>query len=242
MRRAYVHFTLLAIAALAVISCGIPQSTIILAPVEAVNVELAGSVAVFEHDSDNYPGDSFLGYEVYYKFYTYDDDPTDGPFAVDREQINESSRGTARLESLGFHRITRKGDSSSDDRPLIKIDLSEPQNPYEIRLQFPVAISASYTIVATWLDGDPTATPPSQVSLVRDPRVDPLVNELTFEPDGIHLDPPDEDVPNGTTAFGGKINMGIAVLAYGADFTALTGPVYSEPVMIDRPLDILVQE
>ena len=220
-----------------VLSCGIPQ-TVYLPPVDSVTVEL-GSVAVFEHDTSNYPSGNFQGYEVYYKFYSFDTDLEEGPFADDRQTLMAASPGTAAVKSAGYYRVTEQGNPQGGDPPLIEIDLGEPDERYDIRLEFPITISTSYEIVATWLDDAPEESP---VNLVRDPNVNPLLGELTFEPDDIRLDVEGDDVPENITAFSGKIHMGLVVLAYGIDYERTFAQIYSQPVVSEEPLEIIIQE
>lgn len=211
--------------------CGIPQVVFLAPPILGSVTELPPTVT-FEHDTAN-DTDSFLGYEVYYKFYdpdTSSSDGVEGELASDRSTIQSAAPGNAVsiLRDRGYRRIYT---SRFSDTPALRMSQADRGASFELALDFQQPETAH--AVATWDAGSP-----EEVELYRDQNL--FSNPQTpvgFQRDQIvagHEDVPDTIAP-GRTA----IRMGIAVTAYGADFvTGTFAEVYSTAVVTDRLLDV----
>ena len=222
-------------------SCGIPTTQFLGAP-EAVSSTVTPPTVTFAHNvTDNgtdpdkdIENEDFLGYELYYKFYQWMPNPVDGQFGADLSIINAASAGTGTVTGQGFRRVW-EADKTILQPPLISIDRSESGDPFDVVLIFPDKPSASSPepAEAVFLS--------RSVQLARDPYAGAVRVERTFESDDISTDPPDPDIPASIPPTDPNIHMAIVILAYGADKTGGTfGPLYSKPVMVDQPLEIIL--
>lgn len=216
---------------LALSGCGIPQLPY-LAPPESETLRVELSTVRFLHNAQANENANFHGYEIYYKFYSFDASPEDGPFASDRAQVQSATAGPTFLPS-GFYRIT-EADPAQSSLPLIPVDTADS---IEITVSFPESLVGPYAIAATWED----AGGPQVVPIVRHPTSGGGIQSKTFEPGDIALDPADPDLASELEASGNTLHMGIVVLAYGVNYDDNFAPIYSVPVMAIDPLLIIVQ-
>jgi hypothetical protein len=218
-------------------ACGIPQ-IVFLAPPEIGTVEPLLATVPFEHDPEN-DTDSFLGYEVYYKFYHPEtEEGVDGQaFSSDRAAIIGSSPTSvsAVLASRGYSRVTGTEDPAeppSSNRPLIEIGASERGVPFSVTLEFPSSESATAR-------SDGIATGPIYLSRNDDywpSPSEPLGFESTDVAPGAQADLPDDPQPLDYYL------MGIAVVAYGIDYvTGTFAAIYSTADVTPNPLRIVYQ-
>jgi len=205
--------------------------------------------------------ENFLGYEVYYKFYPFLPVPMEGDFGNDYAAVDgaAAASGKTTVEGRGFRRIWKAGDTvaylpliARDDRDPATED-ADASDGFYVQILFPDRPSASSPYPATAHayfhdeDGVPVVDGEGfpivkSVLLVRDPQAATGPSGKTFESDDIATDPNDLDVPAGIPPTDDRIHMAIVILAYGTDVTDGTfGPLYSKPIMIEQPLEIILQ-
>ena len=206
---------------LAIVGCGIPQFVFLAPPVLGEATVLPPTLT-FSHSPDN-DTDSFLGYEVYYKF--YDPNTADGEFATDRTAIRNASAGTilTALSGQGYRRTHAEG---SDRKPLIPVTGGERGQGFTIVLEFQQQSPTGG--LARWSPVTPRA-----IRLVRDRNLPspagftaPELTPATY-PDLLPRPVPDV----------GYFLMGLAVVSYGTDFvTGTFGELYSTAIVSDHLL------
>lgn len=212
----------LAIAAAVLIAgCGIPQFVFIAPPVLGV-AEPVERTMTFGHSEDN-DLDSFLGYEVYYKFY---DPAATAAFADDRLAIRNASPGivTTVLRTRGYRRVHER-DATGRRPPLIPVVGDERRQRFSVLLEFhqdpPTGAVASWSVVE-----------PRRVELVRDPAVT-LTPQVGFTPSELTPGTP-PDLPGTPEPDQGRFLMGLAVLSYGIDYvTGTFSELYSTAIVPD---------
>lgn len=234
---------------LLLVGCGIPTTEFLGAPDSTLTEYNVQTFQVtFPHNATDNSTDNFLGYEIYYKFYQFDADPLASAFGSDYAAISSAAPGSgiATVEGRGYHRMRESLQTASaeetDQPPLIPVSASERATDFDVRLQFPDKPSASSPDPASAQALDDGVPIGSEIRFARAREASPLETELSFESDDITIDPNDGDVPQGIPSRDSPLHMGIVILAYGADFTGGTfGTLYSSPLIIERPLEILLQ-
>lgn len=216
-----------------VASCGIPEY-VFLAPPVLRDVTSLPPVVTFAHDTVN-DTDSFLGYELFYKF--YDPAITDAPAALsaDRTAIESAPPGsvTTTLASRGYRRVYT---SSVQSRPALQVAAAERDQPFTVTLAFPDTPASTDPAVASWDPGTPAL-----VALLRDQAALASIagGPYGFAPgeiSGAHPDTP-------TLAVGpGTVEMGLAVASYGTDYlTGSFAEIYSTAIVADQLLQVAYQ-
>ena len=198
----------------ALTTCGIPQLAYIAPPIPGIVRTLPATID-FRHDQRANDIDSFLGYELYYKFY----DPGAGSlFDADRAVIEAASPGAvaSTITARGYRRVER----IPDEKPSVPFGATERSEENLI-------------VTIRFQQGSPTGARAEWgtqvVDLVRNQTI--LNNprpELGFrEQDlaiGTHGDLPSTDFP--------FLGMGLAIVAYGIDYITNTfGELYSTAVV-----------
>lgn len=204
-------------------SCGIPEIVVLEAPDITRTVRSPATID-FEHSTAN-DRDDFLGYELYYKFY----ETEDSVFANDRSALENASPSAATntLASRGYRRVHALDDTNQ--QPVIAVSATERDSSFTLTVSYPPNVSSDETAIATW---------ETQVqNLARDLGLFPNNQDASFAPGDIELTDP--DMPSFATAPIGTISMGLAIVAYGIDFTNGTfSAIYSEVVVVDRLLEV----
>ena len=211
-------------------SCGINPPTEFLGAPEIEFIKhsvFAPPSITFAHNVADNDVEEFLGYEVYYKFYQYSPTPASGGFGNDLATIDaDFSRGPGNLLAAGFRRVL---DADMDMLPpLIKVDSDDAGTNFDVVLTFPDKAVSPLPAKAEFLE--------AIVTLLRPPEVKPDFTESTFESDDMSAG--DLDIPTGIPPTDDRIHLGIVILAYGRDVTVTFQPIYSEPLMVEVPLEL----
>lgn len=237
-------------------ACGIPTIQY-LGPPDPREVEVlsfAPPRVVFTHNTADNDTGNFLGYEVYYKFYSYQADYDQGPFGTDYDffDTTASGAGISTIENRGFYRVSSLGETpGTTSPPLIEIPPDQTDVEFQVTLEFPNANAASNPEPArlSLIDPDTPGTV-TAFELIRDPDLFAglidinFAEDIGFESDDISTDPNDPDVPADIPETDLYLHMGLVLLAYGSDYDnpsgATFGPLYSDPLMLDIPLRIII--
>jgi len=232
-------------------ACGIPTTEFLGPPDATATAYQANPPNVtFPHNTLDNSTDNFLGYELYYKFYAYSTDPNEGQFGDDYGVISTAApgRGKITVEERGFHRIRKSLDSAtpeeSNQPPLIAVDQADKTIAFQVVITFPDKPSASSPVPASVRaevisTGDPVG---EEIFIIRARDASAIEQPLTFESDDISIDPPDADVPAGILTRATPLHMVLVILAFGTDYTGGTfQTLYSDPLMIENPLEIFLQ-
>lgn len=222
--------SLIVLALLAVASCGVPQF-VFLAPPELGSVSSLPPTVSFAHDELN-DIDSFLGYELYYKFY----DPAAGDvtaaFSADRSAIEAATPGSV-VSALGSRGYLRVYAGASAAPPALTVTLAERDEAFSVSVIFPASPASTDDAVATW-----NAFDERTVVLLRDQEAlgNPLV-PAGFTPSEITS--ADGDTPDPLPA---TLEMGLAVATYGIDYiTGTFAELYSTAIVADKLLVVSYQ-
>ncbi len=219
--------TLATIAAAVTGGCGLPQF-ILLDPPTDFSVDESFASVTFLNNPENDP-DSFLGYDIYYKFYAPAEVETQ--FAADRSAIGGAAAGSMPgvVTQRGFRRVLGAGQGTAS--PLIAIAPTDRGITFPIRVEIITSQPSDGTV--SW---DPPTGPPVMLTLLRD-----LVTPKLFRSDAyVTASPgPDADIPAGDYS-AGELPMALVVVAYGVDFTTFQ-PLYSQPVMANPHLRLVVE-
>ena len=234
--RFVVRFAVLVVALVFVLSCGIPQFLYLEPPV-FVSIDSVGATFVFSH----VPGDpgndeSFLGYEIYYRF--YDPSTSETAATTDAAAIEAAAPGNVVvvLQGRGYRRIYPEIESI---KPLLKIASADKQDStLDVTVTFPTTQSdrSGTPASAVW-----KAYPPEV--LLRDQGFAESYGDETFFSVDIDAepaaDPEDEDVPPLLAGPPGQVHMGIVVIAYGIDYDGTIAEIYSDPLVITEPTNLI---
>jgi hypothetical protein len=228
----------LAAAVLLATACGIPQFVFLAPPVPGTVTSLPPS-ASFTHDDVN-DTDSFLGYELYYKFYDPGLADVTGAFRSDEVAIESAAPGsvTATLDARGYRRVYAgtigAGDAVTAETrsPALTVGDSERDQGFTVSVTFPQDSASTEHASATWNAGSSRS-----IVLLRDQAAlgNPATNPRSFLP--ADIDAADADVPGLPAAPEGTIEMGLAVAAYGTDYvTGTFSEIYSTVLVVDQLL------
>ncbi|TVQ22578.1 MAG: hypothetical protein EA382_11875 [Spirochaetaceae bacterium] len=209
--------------------CGLPQFILLDPPTDFQVFALDASVTFF-NNPENDP-DSFLGYELYYKFYA--PATVDTQFAADLSAIGGAAAGSMPgiVTQRGFRRVLGVGQGTSS--PLIRISATDRSSSFPITVLIDTNLAQLSAGVVTW---DPPTGPPVTITLLRN-----LVTPKVFRPDTYVTSGPgrDADIPAGDYSTK-DLPMALVVVAYGVDFTTFQ-PLYSQPVMASPHLRLVVE-
>jgi hypothetical protein len=221
----------------AVVSCGIPTTQFLGAPASSsVDYTVFSPPSVtFAHNVTDNSGENFLGYEIYYKFYALTVNPSQSDFGTDLSIIRAAApgTGTSTVENRGFRRIWL-ADDTDGILPLVSVSSADAAIDFDVQIVFPDKASqlSPEPATATFLS--------ATAELARQPAAG-LAGE-SFESDDLSTDPNDSDIPAGIPSTDPAIHMAIVIFAYGTDNTGGTfQPLYSNPAMVDQPLEIILQ-
>ncbi|MFP4113191.1 MAG: hypothetical protein ACOC0Y_00120 [Spirochaetota bacterium] len=222
--------------AAALSGCGIPQLVFLAPPDLDSRVGPPADVEV-EHDAVN-GIDSFLGYELFYKFYNPDTNQgRDGnTFSADRTAISNAapSAVASTLASREYHRVygrTESGSPTFTSRPVLAVPLAQRGSQFQIDIAFP-ASAGDGPAIADW--GGVTL---DSVSLYRHeqfwPSSDAPIgfdqNEINPNTQGDLPDP--ADTP--------QYLLGLVAVSYGINYvTGDFAEVYSSAEVIVQPIVI----
>ena len=196
--------------------CGIDSFAALEAPDPDFVIEpLIGETRfIFDHNTSN-SGNDFLGYELYYKFYTLDQESTrqSDVSAIEGTTVP----GTSTLVSRGYRRIRRPG----GERPVIGIDPAD--KPSDITITIDMAANPYPEV---YLDIYAPAWVDDLVrEVVEEGQTDPIEKGFL----DIDIVEGDSDVPS-SYVNGTSIDMAVFVIAYGIDAGDLreiySGPTY----------------
>lgn len=213
--------------------CGIPQFVFFAAPELSTVTELPATID-FVHDVEN-DSDSFLGYELYYKFYDPDDVPAyEAAFASDRNAIEAASPGAvvSTLQSRSFFRIYSGIAGTS---PTLTVPTADKATAFTFRISFADdAIPTDVDATASW-----TASTTFDATLLRDLTQLGTQSAVGFAPEDV--DPSsDNDMPTGLgVPVSATIRMALVALAYGVDFeTGTFATIYSQATVASPTIQI----
>lgn len=180
----------------------------------------------FSHNTDTNE-EIFLGFEVYYKFYSPDPDVYDQEYEADIDAITAqfTSSPTTILRQRRYNRIVNPGidDPTNQQLPLLQIPPASRSTGFEVVLNFPGDEITPAPGRAVFSFTDET------VPLYR-AATDPTAEFQSFSPDEVQTS--DSDVPNTITDTTG-IALGLVVMSYGRDRSTFPAPqLYSEPVAL----------
>lgn len=217
---------IVAVGLVALSGCGIPVLVVLEEPILG-EVGQVPPTFTFSHSPAN-DVESFAGYELYYKFYT--EGTADSAFAADTAAIEGAAPGAvvSTLGSRGFHRIYTDEFLAP---PALDITAAERAQLFELTVSFQASPGAGGT--AEWNAVSPTAE-----TLLRDPEpFNEAAATLGFSESDIEPDQP--DLPAGLDPSPGRLEMAVAIFAYGIDFaTGTFAAVTSQAVMTDSPLQM----
>jgi hypothetical protein len=225
--RRWYQVPLLVVATFLWTGCGIPEY-IYLAPPILGNIDASIATLQFAHDPDN-DVESFLGYEIYYKFYDPALTPEERSAVLQADASAISGASPPSLVSVLTSRGYRRIRTPDNDQPAVRIDPADKGDAFSIQLTF----SPDDGATADW----PVALPSNAVVLQRD--------LLTPTPKGfgeadIMTNPPDEDLPEEIGSYTGdpRLPMGLAIAAYGINFNTFI-QVYSTSIVINQEIELL---
>jgi len=204
-------------------SCGIPEIVVLEAPEITRALSIPATVD-FEHRTAN-DREDFLGYELYYKF--YEPGNADQTFSSDRTAIESASPSAAiaTLSSRGYLRVHALGNAGQ--QPVIPVSAAQRTSSFLVSVEYPATDLTAESASAAWSS--------STQELARDLS---LFGETeSFAPGDIDLDDP--DMPSDTTGATDTVPMGLAIVAYGIDYTnGSLSAVYSEIAVANTLLEI----
>ena len=208
--------------------CGLPQFILLEPPISISIDELVASVT-FLSNPENDP-DSFLGYELYYKFYA--PATLDAQFAADLSAISGAVAGSMPgvVTQRGFRRVIGAGQGGGP--PLIPIAPTDRGTSFPVRILIDNSVAELSDGIATW---DPPSGPPLTVTLQRN-----LIAPKPFRPDAYVTSGPDRDADIPAGDYVGELALALVIVSYGVDFTTFQ-PLYSQPVMTDRRLRLVIE-
>jgi hypothetical protein len=214
--------------------CGIPQFPVLERPVLGAVTQLPALVP-FAHDPRNNT-DSFLGYELYYKFYDPDTAAAggvQGEFEADRAAIENASPAGLPIAATSrrYHRVFTE-DQAGGDPPALRIASALRGTPFQVTVTFPETSASIPDAVARW--GGETRILVRDQNLLGNPP-DPVgFGPGDFVP-GTHADLPD-------SLSGGDVEMALMIVSYGVDFANGTfAPVYSPATVTNQLLRIIYE-
>ncbi|MFP4378338.1 MAG: hypothetical protein ACLFP4_14940 [Spirochaetales bacterium] len=206
-------------------SCGIPQIVVLEAP-EVTRALRNPATVDFEHPVEN-DRDDFLGYELYYKF--YEPSNPDSAFSGDRSAIENASPSAviSTLTTLGYRRVHAL--ANGNQQPVVEVSAAERASQFTLTIDYPPNVTSTDTAAAIWSS--------SEEALARDLSLFGETESASFAPGDIELSDP--DMPSDTTGAIGTIPMGLAVVAYGIDFTNNSfSAIYSRAAVADVLLEV----
>jgi hypothetical protein len=156
----------------------------------------------------------FRGFELYYKFYSLDQDT--------ERMSQQSLPDLAALQAAGFHRMCSPGHLSEQDLPLIPVDLPDRNTTFTTEIDFSIVETAEPSADYQGLN-PPTVNP----ILLRRVATDGSENTKTFEQSA--LDAADTDLVGVTwpSTPGDSLNLVVYALSYG--LKDISTPLYSTP-------------
>jgi hypothetical protein len=205
-------------------SCGIPE-IVVLEPPEITRVLTIPAAVDFQHSTTN-DREDFLGYELYYKF--YEPGNADQAFSSDRASLESATPSAAvtTLTSRGYFRVHAL--SSTGQQPVVPISAAERSSSFVVSVEYPATEFAVESASAVW--------EAKTQRLARDLSL--FTETETFVPADIDLTDP--DMPSDTTGATSTLPMGLAIVAYGIDFTnGSLSAIYSEIVVADSLLEVI---
>lgn len=179
----------------------------------------------FAHNPDTNE-EIFLGFEVYYKFYSPNPDVYIQEYEADIDTITAqfTSSPTTILGQQGYNRIVNPevDDPTNQQLPLLEIPPAFRPTTFEVVLNFP---------------GDEVTPAPGRAAFSFTDETVPLYRSAregtefqSFTPDEVET--ADSDVRNEITETTG-ISLGLVVMSYGRDRSTFPAPqLYSEPVAL----------
>jgi hypothetical protein len=179
----------------------------------------------FSHNTDT-NDEIFLGFEVFYKFYSPDPDVYVQAYDADIDAITAqfTSSPTTILRQRGYNRIVNPAvdDPTNQELPLLEVPASFRATAFEVVLNFPGDAVTPAPGRAEFSFNDET------VLLYRTAREG--TGFQSFTPDEVET--ADSDVRNTITDTTG-IALGLVVMSYGRDRSTFPAPqLYSEPVAL----------
>ncbi|GAB4370715.1 MAG: hypothetical protein Kow009_07130 [Spirochaetales bacterium] len=214
-------------------SCGLETYTY-LYPISTDSISSDKNVKYYQftHNTDN-DLDEFLGYEIFYKFYT----PGSSEILSDRSALEDVYLATeSPVTGRKFSRLRLKRVSDSkvlDTTPLLPISRSQRGTPWVFRIDFsPLLLSPQEPPILIWYQSDGT-TEVERYILLRESRPEGG-DEETFVPDQfLESDPDvlDMNVSN-IVQNRGSLAVVFAVAAFGRNLD--TSYLYSNIVFLNR--------
>ncbi|MCX7787167.1 MAG: hypothetical protein N2442_05680 [Spirochaetes bacterium] len=215
------------------VSCGLETYTY-LYPLNTDTIYSDPTVGYykFTHNTDN-DLDEFLGYEIFYKFYT----PDSSEILSDRSSLENVYLATEspitvkrfsrlRLKRLSDHRLF-------DTRPLLEIPMEQRGTPWVFKFDFsPLLKTPKEPPVLIWYQSDGT-TEITRFTLLRSSRLE-AKEEETFVPDQFLETDPDVTSMNVTNIVQakGRIAVVFAIAGFGRKLD--TTPIYSNVIFLNR--------